>query len=204
MNERRETHLPELAWRLVWLCTAPGDRDTVLGDLEEEFRYLTTRRGDSAARHWYRSQVLRSAGSLLGLRISRSPIARSCQGAAAGATLAIVAASLFGLLVERWLGSPSDPPARTMALVVTGCALLSSTCGGWVSTLATRGRNLGALWFVGGIVVTPEVLHAGLARTPWSPLYLALALTGAVVGLTLGGRLALAGRVQTATTGEST
>ena len=54
---------PPLAERLLRWSLAPGDRDAVLGDFQEEFAAIRETRGAAAARQWYWSQTAASLPS---------------------------------------------------------------------------------------------------------------------------------------------
>ena len=57
---------PWLGRAILWLCLPASERESIPGDLLEEF---VTRGGD--ARHWYLRQALRSAIPALGIRWRR-------------------------------------------------------------------------------------------------------------------------------------
>jgi len=52
------------SWILGWVLTTYSD-GPLLGDLEEEYRWLRRERGNTAARRWYRRQALRSLPLLI-------------------------------------------------------------------------------------------------------------------------------------------
>jgi len=61
---------PRWARWLAAMTVHPGERRFLLDDLEEEFQELAQQQGVGAARRWYRSQVVRSAGPSMRRRIS--------------------------------------------------------------------------------------------------------------------------------------
>jgi putative ABC transport system permease protein len=61
---------PRIAEWLMRQSLARGDRDAVLGDLQEEFVDRRTREGAGRARRWYRRQVARSLTYNVGHRLS--------------------------------------------------------------------------------------------------------------------------------------
>jgi predicted permease len=57
-------------WLIARIC-CEDDRRFVLSDMDEEFESTAERKGDVAARRWYRGQMLRSAGPCLVRRLRR-------------------------------------------------------------------------------------------------------------------------------------
>ncbi len=65
------SRVPVAARILVQRLAPPDRREAVVGDLDEEFEERAAEDGVPEARRWYWSQVLRSSGPLLALRVRR-------------------------------------------------------------------------------------------------------------------------------------
>jgi len=66
-----EPHPPVLGNSLLAIFLDNKHRETLLGDLEEEFLEIAAKHGLNTAKGWYWWQVLRSIGPLLGFGIRR-------------------------------------------------------------------------------------------------------------------------------------
>lgn len=181
-----------LATALLRLCTVPGDRAAILGDLEEEYRELAATRPSRAAQHYW-SQTLRSVAPLLVWRLCVASRLRAVVGVVAGSATAIVSATLVGTSLERVLGVDAEPAPAVVGSVVMLCVFVSSASAGWISGRVAGSRSPWVLVAVGLVVVAPEAIHAAILSHPvqTSPEYLplAFALLAAPLGLALGARL---------------
>ena len=193
MTGCRDRQPPGLAAAIVGLCSTPTDREVILGDLEEEFRSRRERHSVAAARRWYWDQALRSTQPLLAWKLATAPSARVVSGLIAGSATAIASATLLGILFQNLLGSGVDAATPLITIVVTTCALFTSTCAGCASLWATGRRSRLVLAAVGLVVVAPDLIHALLhshAKSwPWALLPVVFAAAAAHSGLRLGGRL---------------
>lgn len=94
--------VPRLAEWLASISVPESDRASLLGDLEERFSRRAAVRGDSAARRWYRGQVLRIALMLWPRRVLSLVVRLAAPG-----TARVAARSLL------------RSPASSLACVVT-------------------------------------------------------------------------------------
>jgi hypothetical protein len=186
---------PQLAVAILSVVAGRPDRAYLIGDLAEEFRDVVRDRGRNAASRWYWNQAVRSAGPLLIARLTSERMARSVRATIVGWATAIVSATVFGFFLDRTLGMNSEAALSMIAMVVTACALVSSTCAGWSSTWVSGEPYRWALVLIGLVVVAPEIVYAtqhhGMYGPPWVLLPPALAILATCAGLALGRRLCL-------------
>ena len=200
MSRARRSAPPRLVARILHLCAVAEARPAVLGDLEEEFHWLSDREGHAHAERWYRSQALRSTIPLLAWKLRTQPGARAASGVVVGAATAIATATLVGSSLQALVGTLVGTHAGTgdnaglplIAAVVVGCAFVSSACAARTSLWATGRRSPWVLFAVGAVVVAPElvhsVLHSHADAWPRALAPLALAIAAASLGLRFGGR----------------
>ena len=193
VTRKRTNHPPKLASALLALVTSPSDRAFLMGDLAEEFHDVAMERGEDGASRWYWSQALRSVGPLFLSRLTSEQRTRSVGGAAVGAVTAIASATAFGLLLNLFLGFRPEASLGLIAVVVTSCALVSSTCAAWASTWVSGEPSRWAFVLIGLVVVAPDFVYAARSHTvhmlPGALLPLSLAIVATCAGLALGGKL---------------
>lgn len=176
---------PRIARCFVRLCSPPLYAQSVLGDLEEEFRRLTQEASPSAARSWYRVEAFRS-----GLRFGGHRAVRAV-GPNEGLAVLAGAASTIGLLaLSALLGLPDlfvGASVSTQLLAGTVVIFAASVAGGLVTgRIAHRGHlvcgvALGVLFL---LFIRSE---AGVWPHPaWS----AFQMSAVVLGAALGPRIA--------------
>jgi hypothetical protein len=85
---------PGWAQLVLWAVAGENEAEFVAGDLYEEFLLLCAERDRSAASRWYVRQVLRSAGTLLGLRFRSGEAAHLLAAA-------LIAVAMPLLLLDR-------------------------------------------------------------------------------------------------------
>ena len=118
---------PRLARALLMLMTAPEDREFVAADLDARYRAIAVESGDSRARRWYRSQVMRAIPSLLADRLMDL---RQIGFSGVGRE--------FGRVIRRSVRSPlySAGVAGTLALGLGSLAILGTLAWDvWLSPL---------------------------------------------------------------------
>lgn len=96
--------------QFIWSLILPSSiRDSLLGDLDEEFTRIARSQSVARARYWYSMELLRSSGSLLAWRLLNSLAVRALVAAAIG----FAAVHLFEAIAFDWVfgdgqrGSPS-------------------------------------------------------------------------------------------------
>ena len=193
VKRQRIMRAPRLAVAILSVVAGRSDRAFLIGDLAEEFRDVALDRGRNVGSRWYWNQAVRSAGPLLIARLTSERMARSVSATVVGWVTAIVSATVFGLFLDRTLGMNSGATLGMIAMVVTACALVSSTCAGWASTWVSGGPYRLALVLIGLVVVAPDIVYAtqhhGTDGLPWVLLPLSLAILATCAGLALGRRL---------------
>ena len=193
VNQHRANHPPRIALALISLFAARPDRAFLLGDLAEEFQELATDRGENTASRWYWNQTLRSAVPLLVSRLATERMGRSVGAMMTGIIAAIASATAFGVILEKTLQLNDQATLPVIALVVTACALVSSTCAGCASTWVSGNPYRWARLVIGLVVVAPDLAYAmryhGAEDLPWVLVPPVLAILATSVGLVLGRRL---------------
>jgi hypothetical protein len=183
---------PRLASALLAFVADQKERSFLIGDLAEEFHDVGLDRGWRAASRWYWSQTLRSTAPLIVARLTSEQTTRSVGATIVGFVTAIASATIFGAILNAILGFRSDATLGTIAMVVTACALVSSTCAGWASTWASGGLRRRTMMLIGLVVVVPDIVYAvrspGAHELPWTLLPLSLAIIATCAGLAFGGR----------------
>lgn len=175
---------PRIARCFVRLCSPPLYAQSVVGDLEEEFRRRVEEASPSVARSWYRVEAFRSGLRFGGHRAVRAFGPNEGLAVLAGATAAI------GLLaLSAFLGLPDlFAGASVSAKLLAGTVVIfaTSVAGGLVTgRLAHRGQlicgvALGALFL---LFIRAE---AGVWPHPaWS----ALQMFGVVLGALTSSRI---------------
>jgi hypothetical protein len=155
---------PRLASALLAFVADQKERSFLIGDLAEEFHDVGLDRGWRAASRWYWSQTLRSTAPLIVARLTSEQTTRSVGATIVGFVTAIASATIFGAILNAILGFRSDATLGTIAMVVTACALVSSTCAGWASTWASGGLRRRTMMLIGLVVVVPDIVYA--VRSP--------------------------------------
>jgi len=199
MSSDRIRRPPRLATAILSLTTGRPDRASVLGDLTEEFRAIALDRGWDAASRWYWSQAVRSVGPLLWGRLASEGVTRSVGGTSAGLVAAVVAATVFGLVLDRTWGPDAEATLAVISAVVMTCALLSSTVASLVSGWASGRLYRWTLVVIGLVVVAPDITYAarhysthGLPSVLLPP---SLAILATCAGLALGVSACRVGRL---------
>ncbi len=64
VTPRDELEVPAIGESILSYLSSPETLETVLGDLEEGFRKIASKRGTDSARRWYYWQVVRTVGAL--------------------------------------------------------------------------------------------------------------------------------------------
>ena len=152
--------------RLMWLISPRHLRNELLGDMEEEFHGIASRVSPAAASRWYRRQLVRSAGPLLGQRL------RACRPelVTLGAFLGYWAFYCCELMAMRALAAVSQSGidstfvARNLLLVLGIEVLALAAAGiaiGLVVGLAKSARHVQALATVAltATFVVPTVIN---------------------------------------------
>jgi hypothetical protein len=93
---------PPVALWLVTLFTRPGEAESILGDLLEEFSHLVLQSGAAFAQRWYWRQSLKTIAHLISAGFRTAP-------------WTITAIAVGGFLL-RWFGSWLSNPAVNRAL----------------------------------------------------------------------------------------
>jgi hypothetical protein len=165
----------------------------LIGDLAEAFHDMALDQGGNAASRWFWNQALRSAGPLLVSRLTSDRMVRSAGAMIVGIVTAIASATLFGGVLEQTLDLNAQATLGMIAMVVTACALVSSTCAGCASTWVSGGHYRWALVLIGLVVVAPDIVYAvryhGAEDLPWVLLPPSLAILATCAGLVLGRKL---------------
>jgi hypothetical protein len=158
-----------LALLLLRLCAHPSQRPQITGDLIEEYAGNT---------RWMLSQTLRSAPSLLWMRVRKEHWVRAFGAALAGYLLMMfLTGFMSGFL---WTGSD-----RRMIVVSLAAALPTSMAGGFLAAwIHTRGSHV-LVWLTGLMGVVSLIVTGQAA-----PISYQIGMTAlASVGCLLGGRL---------------
>lgn len=184
------------------LGAEPGFRDSVLGDLAEEFTARAESDGMASAESWYRREALRAAPHLLwswARRLRARGVAHlvgvmvSCYvslllvGALVAATGYVVLRTL-GLRTEYHL--PWGNPLAALLLLSASLALgsLVATLGGYIAAWLGNEAPLATAVAFAVVLGVIEVVVAALA--PRFPLWYRFAVPIVVfVGITVGGVL---------------
>ena len=132
---------PRMGRALLWLALPPPERETVAGDLHEEFATVVLpQRGARRARGWYWGQVLRSMAPLLVLRWQRRgrpPLLAVGAAALLMAAVPLLAAEALRRFVLSQVPLRAGPePSLGYLLGMTWLGLL----------LAWLGARAGARW----------------------------------------------------------
>jgi len=174
----RRSGPPRIAAAALGFALPEGEREAVLGDLEEGFNERVASVSAPTARRWYRSQVSRSIWPALSLHLDRRGVGRLIEAVLLGfATLWLVGdLVLIGSRAGYAALFPADPsPELILRLTYLGsmiptcvlAGLLAARSGGDVGRLATI--TLGCL-LVAPALVAPLVSHGGdplWARMLW-------------------------------------
>jgi hypothetical protein len=160
---------PAWAQFVLWAVAGENEAEFVMGDLHEEFLLLCESQGRRAGARWYGRQVLRSAGTLLGLRF------RSGEAAHLVAAALIAVAMPLLLLDRLWSFVYSHIPLKDgldrapgfwIANVVCVC-VCAALCGALAHSFsravgvafASAAGAAGALWCS---TATAPLIYAGM------------------------------------------
>ena len=120
-------------------------------------------------------------------------MAKSAVAIVVGIITAIASAIIFGRILDQTIGMNPEATLGVIAMVVTMCALVSSTCAGCTSTWVCGGPYRWALVLIGMVVVAPDIIYAathyGVGDPHWLLLPPTLAILATCTGLSLGGKL---------------
>ena len=166
---------PPLVARALLLVVA-GDHEAefVAGDLEEEFVQICEMRGRFEGSRWYISQVVRSAASLLRLRLRSGELTHVILAAALGAALPLM------LLDRLWCFVYSQIPlkdgiGRAPVFLAANllCLCFSAAIAGSTAPTAHRAVAIAAA----GMASAAFATWAAVGATP--PVYVLLVLLAA-------------------------
>ena len=134
---------PPLARSLVRLCTAPdADRESILGDLEEEFATVLIQCGPAVARRWYWSQVLRSLRPLLSQRTRQADRVRRLFAVAIGAATLVGGFVLLAASAVTLVQAVSIPPVLRWPIYLSA-GVFPATAAGYVTAGLCRESERG-------------------------------------------------------------
>lgn len=134
---------PPLARSLVRLCAAPGaDRESLLGDLEEEFATMLIQCAPAVARRWYWNQVLRSLGPLLLHGTRQSDRVRRLVAVALGAATLVGGFVLLAASAVTLVQAVSIPPVLRWPVYLSA-GVFPATAAGYVTAGLCRQSERG-------------------------------------------------------------
>jgi hypothetical protein len=158
------------AWARFVLGLIAGEEQAefVAGDLHEEFLLLCASEGEPSASRWYRSQVMRSAASLLGLRFRSGEAAHLVSVAVAVAMPLLLLDRLWSFIYSHipFKDGLDRAPGFWAANLVCVC-VCAAVCGSLAHSLPRAigvafAAAVGAACAMWCSVATAPVLYAGL------------------------------------------
>jgi hypothetical protein len=161
---------PRIATWLVNLFTPPGEAESILGDLLEEFSHLASKSGVACARSWYRRQALKTIAHLVGTGFRVTPWSTT-------------AAVVGGFLLLRFV---SGLPERAIFAVLERYRVFDHHFNAYVF-FATDGIGIGRV--IASMLVGCLVALAAKGREMVATMTLALVLC-AMVGFAYFGWVA--------------
>lgn len=167
---------PPLARRLLMLSLPAAERESIPGDLDEEFEILvTTGTSVSMARNWYRRQVWRSFVPLLATRWRRAEIQENAIVVLLAVGVPLRALDLLWAFVLSQVPLKVDAirPGELLALSLMAGCILGFICG--------RLRPRIALWVGVAALASLVMVPARLPLWYWLLLPLLSAASAAVV-----------------------
>ncbi|GJM11258.1 MAG: hypothetical protein DHS20C11_35340 [Lysobacteraceae bacterium] len=96
MSRPKPPRISQFVWSLILPCSI---RDSLLGDIEEEFARIADSQSAVRARRWYVKELLRSAWAVLSWRFVTSLVTRALLAAATG----FAAIYLFEFIAFDWV-----------------------------------------------------------------------------------------------------
>lgn len=172
---------------ILWLCAPKSERETIIGDLVEEFRELGANGQRAAARQfWFLRQAVASAGPLLVLKWQREKIAHSILAVTAGYfVLAILVMALNIVFYALW-GMPANGPSTRYMTASLVSGFLFVVVGGYVTARIARRRELRSAYQLVAFCFLTSIFSA-VTSFGKQPLWYQIALmvvgpSGAVIG----------------------
>ncbi len=172
------------------LCAPKSDRETILGDLVEEFHELEMQGQPLVTRQiWFLRQAITSAGSLLVMKWRREKMWRSILAVGAGYFTLAVLIMAVDISFYVLAGKPANgPSARYMTFsLISGFFFVM--LGGYVTARIARGRERRITYQFAAFCFLMSIMSAA-SSFGQEPLWyqIALAVTGPS-GAAIGGLL---------------
>lgn len=137
---------PRIARALLWLCLPASERQTIPGDLDEEFSLvILPARGPAAAHRWYLEQVLHSIAPLLAMRLRHADFTRALLAALLTLAAPLVATHALRSFVLSQVPLKTDSTPSTLYLTsLLASVFMTLTVGGSILAALTPRRELRA------------------------------------------------------------
>lgn len=121
---------PLLGRAVLWLCLPSSERESVPGDLHEEFQAIAREQGTAGARRWFLRQAMASALPLLSQRWRQGEMPRLLLIALAGFALPLRVLDL------AWTFILSQVPLKADSIRSLDELLIGFLCAGGLALLA--------------------------------------------------------------------
>jgi len=167
---------PRAAEALLLALAGDAEADFVAGDLAEDFGLLFAERGPGAARRWYLKQVVRSAPSLIGLRMRSGELTGAVLRATLGVLLPLVALDRLWRFVYSHIPL-KDGVDRAPGLLMLN-VLIVLLCSR--AAMVTDRPHRSVPEIMAALLAAVLAMYAGVGAAPW--LYVIAVLLAAQAG----------------------
>ncbi len=171
------------------LC-APSYRESLVGDLEEEFTQIALHDGVGPAQKWYWNQLFLSVAHLALSRAGTTGQMDQLRGFLVGSAVALFTSFLICWLVHSLIKRADiAQPLLLLSIATTVLySFLSALAGAWACVSASRNRNYWVLSLLGFVVLVPLLEAVPAIGLPVAATLLAAGAIAASSGIVLGER----------------